>query len=105
MYHGLLPETVLNHIKFRLLCVEGLFRQLEGKVHRTPAGLVDAIDAVFASARGERQLCDKLLDNCIFNKGDELLRARSSKGEGKDKGSADGASSEVDLEAELENDR
>ena len=74
-YHGLLPESILGAIKERLLCLEGLFRELSGKVPRGMEGLLSAIADVFAKLpQEEDKLMERLVDNCLCGKGNGKLK-------------------------------
>ncbi|CAK0802819.1 unnamed protein product [Prorocentrum cordatum] len=82
-FDGLMPPTVLAAAGNAMLTLEGLFRSFKAPVARKDADVLNAIDSSIkeALAQNNNDLPSAMLtfhDNCMFNKGNNLLKAGSA---------------------------
>ena len=82
-FDGLMPPTVLATAGNAMLTLEGLFRSFKAPVARKDADVLNAIDSSIkeALAQNNNDLPSAMLtfhDNCMFNKGNNLLKAGSA---------------------------
>ena len=103
-FDGLMPPTVLAAAGNAMLNLEGLFRSFKAPVARKDADVLNAIDSSIkeALAQNNNDLPSAMLtfhDNCMFNKGNNLLKAGSAAPDRQSEPGGDGEGAEGALAA------